>query len=281
GVNGTTSRHSMRLVNSRFSVERKFLWDESAADLEDQTARPIEDHIEMGFSGRNGIQDFDDMIRRISQERYYKQLFTLAYGDSDISRKRISEALAQFIRSIQSFDSRFDAGFRQVNDLSAPFPNFTDLENLGKSIFLLPNSGAGAIGAGCQGCHFAPEFDIDPDSRNNGVIGVVGSASAVDIQVTRAPTLRDLFNRRGQLNGPLMHSGEFATLESVIDHYNEIPDDPRNTNLDARLRVGGQIQQLFLTADEKEAIVAFLKTLTGSSIYTNPKYADPFAGSGD
>ena len=51
---GLTARHSMRLINSRFAVERKFFWDERAATLEAQTTMPIQDHAEMGFSGQNG-----------------------------------------------------------------------------------------------------------------------------------------------------------------------------------------------------------------------------------
>jgi len=55
GLNGgLTGRHSMRLVNSRFADEVRFFWDERASSLEDQTTQPIQDHVEMGFSGENG-----------------------------------------------------------------------------------------------------------------------------------------------------------------------------------------------------------------------------------
>lgn len=66
GLNeGTTGRHSMRLVNSRFSNEEKFFWDERAASLEDQVTQPIQDHLEMGFSGTNGDPDFNDLIIKL------------------------------------------------------------------------------------------------------------------------------------------------------------------------------------------------------------------------
>ncbi|WP_396161833.1 cytochrome c peroxidase, partial [Flavobacterium sp.] len=48
GVNGTTGRHSMRLINSRFATETKFFWNERALNLETQTTMPIKDHGEMG-----------------------------------------------------------------------------------------------------------------------------------------------------------------------------------------------------------------------------------------
>ena len=51
GVNGTTGRHSMRLINNRFANEAKFFWDERAINLETQTTMPIKDHGEMGYSG--------------------------------------------------------------------------------------------------------------------------------------------------------------------------------------------------------------------------------------
>ena len=54
GVAGTTGRHSMRLVNARFSNEPRFFWDERATSAEDQATQPIQDHKEMGFSGTDG-----------------------------------------------------------------------------------------------------------------------------------------------------------------------------------------------------------------------------------
>ena len=63
---GLTGRHSMRLINSRFSNEEKFFWDERASSLEDQTTKPIQDHIEMGFSGTNGDGDINDLISKLT-----------------------------------------------------------------------------------------------------------------------------------------------------------------------------------------------------------------------
>jgi len=53
--NGRTGRHSMRLINARFSNEAKFFWDERAVTLEQQTTKPIQDHAEMGFSGKMDV----------------------------------------------------------------------------------------------------------------------------------------------------------------------------------------------------------------------------------
>ena len=280
GLNGgNTGRHSMRLVNSRFSNEEKFFWDERATSLENQVTQPIQDHVEMGFSGTNGDPDFNDLITKLSAIDYYQTLFEFAYENSTIDEDKIQRALAQFVRSIQSFDSKFDEGFEQSPNLNAPFPNYTPQENLGKQLFLNPPPNGGA---GCASCHAPPEFDIDPNTLNNGVIGVIGSSSEIDVNNTRSPSLRDIVNPNGSLNGPMMHDGSMTSLLEVIEHYDNIPNNPDNSNLDDRLqRPGNQTQQLNLTNNEKNALEAFLKTLTGSDIYTNEKWSDPFDDEGN
>ena len=280
GLNGeNTGRHSMRLVNSRFSNEENFFWDERAASLEDQVTQPIQDHIEMGYSGTNGDPDFNDLIIKLSAIDYYQTLFDFAYGNSTIDEDKIQRALAQFVRSIQSFDSKFDEGHNLHPNINAPFSNFTPQENLGKQLFLNPPPNGGA---GCAGCHAPPEFDIDPNSLNNGVIGVIGSSTDLDLSNTRSPSLRDIINPDGSLNGPLMHDGSLTSLLEVINHYDDIPNHPDNTNLDDRLqRPGNQTQQLNLTVNEKNALEAFLRTLTGSDIYTDEKWSDPFDEEGN
>lgn len=280
GVNGTTGRHSMRLINTRFADEIKFFWDERANTLEDQVIQPIQDHTEMGFSGLNGDPDFDSAKRKIASLEYYKTLFNFVYNDTLVTTQRIQHALAQFVRSIQSFDSKFDSGFAQAPNLGAPFVNFTNQENAGKQLYLAPpqfnNQGVRiGGGAGCQGCHRAPEFDIDSASRNNGVIGSLTS-TAPDFTNTKAPTLRDLLNSNGTPNTRMMHTGAFTNINGVINHYNQIPAQPNNPNLDNRLRPGGNFQNLNLSNQEIGELVAFLRTLTGNDVYTNPKWSNPF-----
>ena len=76
-----------------------------------------------------------------------------------------------------------------------------------------------------------------------------------------------------------MHTGQFATLEQVIAHYNAIPAVVQG--LDPRLiRPGGQPQRLNLSAQQQADLAAFLRTLTGSAIYTDPKWSDPFDAAG-
>lgn len=278
--NGKTIRHSMRLINARFANESKFFWNERANNLETQTTMPIQDHLEMGFSGESGRGNLNTLLAKLQAIPYYPELFTWAYGDNRVTESRMQSALAQFIRSIQSFDSKYDAGRAQVQNDQASFPNFTVLENQGKALFLTPpvfnaNSERVGGGFGCQGCHQAPEFDIDPNSRNNGIIGLIGSTD-LDVGVTRAPSLRDVVNEQGNLNGPLMHTGAVRGLNNMLGHYNDINAPARNTNLDPRLRPNNIGQKLQMTPNEITAVVQFLRTLSGKNVYVDKKWSDPF-----
>ncbi len=278
---GLTIRHSMRLINTRFANEAKFFWNERAANLNIQTTMPIVDHLEMGFSGQNGRGDFATLTSKLSTINYYKELFKFTFGDTVVTENRIQTSLASFINSIQSFDSKYDIGRAQVNNDNQAFPNFTVQENQGKTLFLTPPvfNAAGLRttgGLGCNACHNAPEFDIDPNTLNNGIIGIANSANGIDITNTRAATLRDITNANGAINTPMMHTGVLRSIRAVINHYNTINLNPRNTNLDPRLRPGGNGQNLNVTDAEIAAIVAFMQTLGGTNVYVNKKWSSPF-----
>ena len=280
GVNGLTGRHSMRLVNARFGSETRFFWDERANTLEDQTSIPIKDHKEMGYSGQNGDPSINDLIVKLGSLAYYKELFQFVYGTSEITELKIQHALAQFIRSIQSFDSKYDAGRALVTNDLTNFSNFTNQENTGKNLFLTnpvfdSNSERISGGLGCNQCHRAPEFDIDPSSKSNGFGGSL--AGTPDVTNTRAPSLRDLTNSTGTINGPMMHTAIIKDLQAAIGHYGNLTNAAlNNTNLDLRLKPNGIGQQLHLTAPEINAVIAFLKTLGGTDVYSNKKWSNPF-----
>jgi cytochrome c peroxidase len=278
GVAGETARHSMRLVNVQYAEEVRFFWDERAVSLEDQTTQPIQDHLEMGFSGTEGDPGLGELLTKLEAIDYYQELFTFVFGDSVVTEARLQNALSQFVRSIRSFDSKFDEGRILSPDNLTPFVNFTELENLGKQLFVSPprldaQNRRLSGGLGCGGCHRPPEFDIDPNMQNNGFIRTI-TGIGTDLTVTRAPTLRNVVRADGTANGGLMHAGDLD-LDTVLDHYNGVSLDG-NTNLDPRLFPQGVLMHLQLTADEREAVKAFLKTLAGKAIYTDPKWSDPF-----
>jgi cytochrome c peroxidase len=281
GVSGaTTKRHSMRLINTRFAVENKFFWDERTSTLEQTTTQPIQDHAEMGYSGQHGRPDLNTLLAKLQATDYYQELFNFVYGDGMVSEARMQECLAQFIRSIQSFDSKYDAGRAKVSNDWQDFPNFTAQENLGKYLYtIMPysdyNGNRTSGGLGCNDCHKAPEFDIRPNIGNNGIISK-HNAAGFDLANTRAPSLRNLTNSTGNPNTVMMHTGEMTTLQEVIEHYGNIPAEANNTNLDPRFKWNGAGQKLHLDQSEVDAVIAFLQTLSGTSVYTDAKWANPF-----
>jgi cytochrome c peroxidase len=121
----------------------------------------------------------------------------------------------------------------------------------------------------------APEFDIHPASGNNGIIGNL-NAPGIDINNTRSPSLRDIVASDGTPNGPMMHTGNLRGLQAVIGHYGTINLAPGNTRLDPKLRPNGVGQQLNLTQPEVDAVIAFMRTLTGRNVYTDARWSDPF-----
>ena len=156
----------------------------------------------MGYSGAGAdALGFADLILQLEEVDYYDELFTLAFGDDSISEDKISKALAQFIRSIESYDSRFDAGFAMVGgtptneNIEVNFPNFTPEENAGKILFTSDaiKDDAGARiggGVGCFHCHSAPSFTFAPESGNNGVITEIDGSEVFNI--TKLDKKRDL-----------------------------------------------------------------------------------------
>jgi cytochrome c peroxidase len=266
---GNTRRHSMTLINTRYYQRGRFFWDERAATLEEQVLMPFQDAVEMGMT-------LTGVVERVTAQTYYPDLFTKAFGDKTISSDRISKALAQFIRSIVSTNAKYDLGRAQVNAPGAPFPNFTAEENAGKNFFLQPIPQGGA----CFGCHTTEAFINDnPGPANNGI----DAASTTDFGAGETFPQIALFKGRFKtstlrniaLTAPYMHDGRFKTLEEVVEHYNSgIKNHPTLSN--ALKDANGNPVRMNLTAAQKAALVAFLKTLTDTGVATEEKWSNPF-----
>lgn len=266
---GTTRRHSMSLINARWYGRGRFFWDERAATLESQVLMPFQDPVEMGMT-------LEEVVSAVQSQPYYPALFEEAFGTSEINSDRIARALAQFVRSIVSVNSRYDEGRQSVNIPTADFPNFSASENNGKRLFFLP---VPLGGGGCVGCHSTEAF-INPDNgtTNNGLDAAstddLGVFEAINnpafLGAFKAPSLKNI-----ALTAPYMHDGRFRTLEEVVEHYNSgVQDHP---NLGGALRdENGQPIRLNLTAQEKTGLVNFLKTLTDEEISRDVKFSDPF-----
>ncbi len=265
---GFTRRHSMALGNARYFAPGSFFWDLRAATLEQQVLEPIQDATEMGLN-------LPLMIERIQERDFYGPLYAAAFGDATVTANRTSRALAQFVRSLQTYQSRFDQGRALVGNAPAPFPNFTASENLGKQLFLQPPP----TGAGCAACHTTDaQVNAPGGPMNNGLDAVSTSDLGVfettgnpaDLGAFKVTSLRNIAE-----SAPYMHDGRFATLLDVVNFYNNgVQPHP---NLDPRLRTpGGQPLRLNLTLAERQALVDFMETLSDPTFLTDAKFSDPF-----
>lgn len=282
-----TARHAMPVVDTRFYRRGKYFWDERAASLEEQVLMPIQSDVEMGMT-------LDQVVARVAATDYYPPLFQAAFGDSTVTSDRVAKALAQFVRSIVSYRSRWDTAVAQVSSMAGDLPGFTAQENLGKRIFFGQND-SNTRGL-CGTCHLmANELSFVPPNapakpQNNTAVfylvapaddglgnadGGVGAIDGVaaDAGKFKAPSLRNV-----ALRAPYMHDGRFATLEDVIDHYDH--GIAADANLDPALRQGPPASvtpiQLHLTPDEKAALVAFLNTLSDETLATDERFSNPF-----
>lgn len=268
---GFTGRNSMGLAQAAYYPNGRFFWDERAETLEDQVLMPIQDHIEMGM-------DLDLLVAKLNTLDYYPELFDQAFGNEEINSQRISRALSQFVRSMVSFNSKFDEGMANLqagqNIGNTPFPNFTGQENMGKALFFSPQTN-------CATCHGTTNFTA-PGARNNG-LDLVYEDNGLGI-VTGNPQDNGLFKvnslRNVAVTAPFMHDGRFATLMDVIEHYNSgVQPHP---NLSPTLRIGPPgpnvtPRQLNLSEMQKEALVAFLETLTDEVMAEDEKFSNPFS----
>lgn len=276
GLNGElTRRNSMTLINSRYYENGKFFWDERAESMEAQVLFPIQDHIEMGM-------ELDLLEAKLQKLDYYPILFKKAFASSEVTSERISKALSQFMRSIVSVNSKFDRGLIAVgnpeNEEEMPdFPNFTAQENLGLDIFY-----RGRKGGTCLYCHGSPQ-NINDEAKNNGLS--LNYKDKGKGEITGNPSHNALFKvpslRNIAKTAPYMHDGRFETLMDVIDHYSEKVENHPNLNFRLTTLDDGQageaeVLRLQLTQAEKEALVAFLNTLTDEDVLTDEKYSDPF-----
>ncbi|MDO7851744.1 cytochrome-c peroxidase [Hymenobacter convexus] len=266
GVNGTTTiRSSMSLAN--LAWEPKLTWDGAATGLENQARIPIENPLEMHQSLSAGVA-------KLQASPTYPALFRKAFGSSTVSEANVLKALAQFERTMISSNSRFDRF--QRGDRTA----LTAYEQAGLVLFYTHPAGtASTRGGNCGDCHTG-DLQTDNAFRNNGLdasftdLGLGGlTGLPTDNGKFRVPSLRNI-----ALTAPYMHDGRFATLEQVMDHYNQhvvlnSPNiDPLMLNT-SNTRGGGPT--LDLTTDEKAKIVAFLRTLTDSTFIRDPRFAKP------
>jgi len=246
GIGGEIgTRNSMPLEN--LAWKKEFFWDGRAASLREQVLQPIQNPIEMH-------QPLALLLRKLAADPDEHRLFANAFGTSEITSDRIARALEQFLLVQVSFDSKFDR-------VALGKENFTEDEQRGFQLFHTEyDPYHGQYGADCFHCHGGALFQSQ-SFANNGLDSQFADAGRYIVSKREGdqgkfavPSLRNV-----SVTGPYMHDGRFRTLEEVVEHY--CTGMKRSATLDPNLAKhpdGG----VPLSAADKRALVAFLRTLT-------------------
>ena len=233
GQKGT--RNASTLINRAYSLAQ--FWDGRTASLEEQAKVPMENPIEMGGN-------LESVVARLQAVAGYRALFAGAFDSPDVTIDRVAMAIACFERTVLSGNAPFDR--YQRGDHTA----LTAEQVRGITLFYDK--------ARCDRCHEGSNFTsnayanegIGTDKPNPDVGRFAVTHDPRDWGAFKIPTLREI-----EHTAPYMHDGSLKSLEEVVEFYNRggIP----NRNLDPNLR------PLHLTGPEKQALVAFLKSLGG------------------
>jgi cytochrome c peroxidase len=258
GVDGLQgNRNAMALINLAWGTS--FFWDGRAASLEHQIFGPVTNPLEMNIS-------WAEAEGKLNASADYKHLFKEAFNIDQIDSIHVSKAIAQFLRSMVSGNSKFDKFVREEVNLTTSELNGLTIYNTEKG--------------DCFHCHtLTSGLATDNTFKNNaldddasmvdlGRMDVTGMAS--DKGKFKVPTLRNI-----ELTAPYMHDGRFATLEDVVDHYDQ--GGVSSSTVDPLMKhvAGSANPGLNLTAQDKLDLIAFLRTLTDPDFINNAAYSHP------
>lgn len=257
GIDGIAGfRNSMPLHNLAWNYNQKFNWDGSATTLEQQVFEPVTNPIEMNNTWQN-------VVNTLQSDSQYPELFKEAFGASTIDSVMVSNALAQFIRTLISANSPFDRYL--MGDTNALTPQ----EINGFNVFMAEDKGD------CFHCHgnmFNPLW-TDNTFHNNGLdeffadLGLGGvSGDPFDYGKFRAPSLRNL-----AYTAPYMHDGRFETLDDVINHYSEGLVYSETIDPLMKSIAQGGVQ---LSEEDKADLKAFLLSVSDPEFISNPDFME-------
>jgi cytochrome c peroxidase len=266
-------RSTMPLINEGYN--HYYFWDGRAATLEDQILQPVRNIIEMHETWPNAMSE-------LQADPAYPTLFQRAFGTDQIDSLLVAKAIAQFVRTLISGNSPFDK-FQRGEGIISP-----DAQ-VGYALFqqeggapgqTIPVAGStpviGQGGADCFHCH-APAAGLFTDEQfhNNAIdtvfydpgrFGVTNDPD--DLGKFKTPTLRNIM-----VTAPYMHDGRFATIDQVLDHYED--GGYASPTVDPFMKFTSPDMNLGLTPQKRQQVIAFLNSLTDEEFLTNPAFTDP------
>lgn len=270
GLSGVKTPHVMLPMMNLVFNNNGYFWNGVIhSSNPDPNRRTLEDVVFMGVIAPHELGgDSVRTVRLIQQIPGYPELFLKAFGNSKVTFKNISRAIAQFIRTLISSNSKFDLYLRGEGTL-------TEDEFAGLELFTTEQGGD------CFHCHGSsgnPMFTTNLYYNNGKQSDFTGAnddirdrfhvtGNPMDIGAYRAPSLRNV-----DLTGPYMHDGRFKTLDEVLDFYSTgVVASPYISPLMHHVNTGG----VKLSATQKKMLKAFLLTLHDDDFISNPKFAKP------
>ena len=256
GIGGDVGkRNSMPLFNMAWNFNGEFFWDGRASSLEEQIFEPVTNPVEMNNT-------WPAVTASLQSHTDYPELFEEAFGTRTVDSVLVSKAIAQFMRTLISANSKFDRAQLGMAQL-------TPQEENGLNIFLDESRGD------CFHCHGLPANPLWTDNiyHNNGLDEEFDDLERGNITgdprefgLFKSPSLRNL-----KFTAPYMHDGRFETLEEVINHYSE--GLQFSTTIDPLMKAinEGGVQ---LTESDKADLKAFLLTLSDDSFVNNPEFRE-------
>jgi len=250
-----TIHNVMPLMNLVFNHEG-YLWNGLISnDNPNAEMRTIEDIVRMAIIADDEMCGTEaSAVAAIKSDSKYPPLFKKAFGTEEITMERIQKAIAQYVRSLISCQSKFDRYLQGLEQL-------TPQELHGYVLFTTEE------GADCFHCHGSAGSPLFTTNLfyNNGLDAQPTDAhdrSSVtgdprDRGAYRAPSLRNVTK-----SAPYMHDGRFQTLDEVLEFYNsDVQNSPYISPLMHHVNDGG----VRLTPTEIADLKAFLETLTEES----------------
>jgi cytochrome c peroxidase len=266
GITGKPTHHVMLPMINLVWNENGYGWNGFLyPENPNPNLRNIEDFVRLAVVAEDEINGDTARVAALFQSLPgYPELFYKAFGSDKVTFKNIERAIAQFVRTLISANSKFDRYMRGEVQL-------TQSELHGYVLFTTEE------GADCFHCHGGygnPLFTTNL-FYNNGKDTVFTDPSdrfsvtgdEMDRGAYKATTLRNV-----EVQGPYMHDGRFATLEEVIEFYSHgLRQSPYVNPLMHHINEGG----VQLTPQEKEDLLNFIKTLRDDEFMTNPEFSRP------
>lgn len=248
---GINNLLGIRNAPSLFNIawQKSFFWDGGVNSIELQPVNPIQNPVEMDMT-------IPEVITKLNADNTYKSMFSKAFGNDTVNSQRMLRAMAQFMASMVSANSRYD---KYVRGESGGTLSTQELHGL--SLFREK----------CTACHTEPLFtdnsfrnnglSLDPNLNDSGRARITGEQQ--DKYKFKVPSLRNV-----ALSAPYMHDGRITSLDGVLEHYrNGVYQWP---NVDSLLR-----NNISMSDQDKDDIISFLKTLTDDTFIHDTRFSAP------